>query len=227
MLKKSKYAVNATPIHISDNMSAKLDGIPSISTPCTCNPFCKARMNNPELICHYCFAANTISHYHTTLKPALEDNFKLLTTRLLEDDELPIFKTEENAPRSTVTNKCDKIRIESFGDCYNVTQARNYIRIAKANPTKRFGFWSKNYAIVRKAQELEGKPSNVVFIASSPKLNAPIELPEGFDKVFTVYTKEYIKEHNIDINCGAKSCLGCGLCYDLLNGVTEIREEVK
>ena len=46
------------------------------------------------------------------------------------------------------------------------------------------------------------------------------------DHVFTVYTKEYIKENNIDVNCGSKNCLGCQLCY---NKDTEfhIREQLK
>jgi hypothetical protein len=53
----------------------------------------------------------------------------------------------------------------------------------------------------------------MVLIYSDPIINGNNELPEGFDKVFTVYTKQYVKENNIDINCGGKKCKDCLLCY--------------
>ena len=33
-------------------------------------------------------------------------------------------------------------------------------------------------------------------------------------KLFTCYDKEYLKEHpEVDINCGARSCMLCQRCY--------------
>ena len=33
------------------------------------------------------------------------------------------------------------------------------------------------------------------------------------DKIFTVYDKNYINARDVNINCGAKSCLTCHKCY--------------
>ena len=61
------------------------------------------------------------------------------------------------------------------------------------------------------------KPKNLMIVVSSPIMNKRIELDkEKFwfvDHVFTVYDKDYIKVNNVNVNCGAKSCLGCQLCY--------------
>ena len=56
-----------------------------------------------------------------------------------------------------------------------------------------------------------------MIVVSSPMLNKRIELDrEKFwfvDHVFTVYDKDYIEANNVNVNCGARSCLGCQLCY--------------
>jgi hypothetical protein len=46
------------------------------------------------------------------------------------------------------------------------------------------------------------------------------------DKVFTVYDPDFIEAENIDINCGARNCFDCGLCYEK-NGVAVINEKLK
>ena len=55
------------------------------------------------------------------------------------------------------------------------------------------------------------------IVVSSPLLNKPLELDRQkywmVDHIFTVFDKECIQSHNIVINCGAKSCLGCQICY--------------
>ena len=104
------------------------------------------------------------------------------------------------------------LRIESFGDVQNVTQARNYLRIIKAFPNKRCAIWSKNKEVYKKAIQFEGKPQNTSYVHSSLFLNKPdkIDLKEYpfIDHVFTVYEKAYVKEHNIVINCGGKKMFG-------------------
>jgi hypothetical protein len=44
--------------------------------------------------------------------------------------------------------------------------------------------------------------------------------------VFTVYDKKHIEENQISINCGARNCFSCGLCYEK-NGISIINEELK
>jgi hypothetical protein len=74
------------------------------------------------------------------------------------------------------------------------------------------------------------KPSNMRIVVSSPMLNKPIELDRKkywmVDKVFTVYDKKFINEHNVDINCGARNCLGCKKCY-MEDDVFYINEKLK
>ena len=140
------------------------------------------------------------------LKERLEDNADILTTRLLKDREIP------------VTNAA-VFRFESFGDLYNITHLTNYVLICERNPYTHFGLWSKNIWILQELFNDCGikKPDNLSIIVSSPMLNKTMELDREkywfVDHVFTVYDKQFIKENDVDINCGARDCLGCQRCY--------------
>jgi hypothetical protein len=141
-----------------------------------------------------------------SLKEHLADNAIVLTKELLEDRNIP------------VTN--DLIyRFESFGDLQNAIQLQNYVIITENNEYTKFALWTKNIWFLDEVFNKKGiaKPSNLSIVVSSPMLNTPIELDrEKFwmvDHVFTVYDKAFIKAHNIDINCGARNCLGCKKCY--------------
>lgn len=196
-VKKSKFCINESPVHVSDSMSGKMAGIPSISSSCLCNPICIQRMKDGNSVCAHCFAEATLTRYKAA-GAAMESNYKLLTDSVLPLEMLPVFCNVSIA------------RIESFGDVANVTQAINYANICKVNPNVRFAWWTKNAAILKKAFDLIGKPANVVIIESAPKLDAEITASnEYIDKTFTVYTKA-----NPDfINCGARCCATCRRCY--------------
>ncbi len=197
LLKKSKYAIAKSPIHVSDSMSGKMDGIPSISTSCLCNKICIARQKNKKSICSKCFAVGTIRQY-SSLGKALRSNFELLNSSVLDLGLLPRFK-------STV----EIVRIESFGDVASVTQAINYANICKVNPHVTFAWWSKNMGICKKAFDKVGKPENVIMVESSPMMDVEV-MPsnEYVDKTFTVFSHE-----NPQINCGKRSCITCRRCY--------------
>lgn len=218
--RKSKYAENVSPVYVSDNMSGKMHDIPAISTSCKCNERCLARMKNPDLICHYCFADATTDRYDA-LQAHLEDNVEVLTDYILPMEFLPRFKED-----------VDMLRFEAFGDLINATQAGNYIRIARANPQAACALWTKNPDISHEAVELWGKPANLQIIYSSPVINDPVKYEEiatkypEIDKVFTVYDPEYIKANGIDINCGARDCKGCRVCYERPD-IHEVREMLK
>ena len=185
--------------------TGKMKGIKSIGTSCADNPFCIKRRQNGLSICSKCYA-DTYMKMRLSLREHLADNASVLTSRLLEGREIP------------VTN--DLIyRFESFGDLQNVTQLKNYIAIAEMNEYTRFALWTKNIWFLDEVFNKEGvaKPGNLSIVVSSPMLNAPMELDRQrywmVDHVFTVYDKKFIKEHDIEINCGARNCLGCKKCY--------------
>ena len=200
-MKKSKFCINESPVHVSDSMSGKMAGIPSISTSCLLNTICQKRMQDGSSICAHCFAETTLNRYKEAGQ-AMERNYYLLTEAVLPLEFLPVFANVAI------------VRIESFGDVQNVTQAINYANICKVNPSVMFAWWTKNAAIVKKAFDMVGKPENVIMIESSEKLNCKKELSNGYmDKVFTVYDAKTIAEKAIDINCGARCCATCRNCY--------------
>lgn len=187
------------------NHQGKMKGINSIGTTCADNPFCIERRKNGDSVCAHCYAA-TYMKMRPTLKKHLAENADILTTRLLKGREVP------------VTN-ANVFRFESFGDLYNTTHLANYVMICERNPYTRFGLWTKNIWILDKLFNGDNvaKPDNISIIVSSPLLNTEMELDREkywmVDHVFTVYAKNFIEENNVDINCGAKDCLGCQLCY--------------
>jgi hypothetical protein len=185
--------------------TGKMEGIDSIGTSCADNPFCIKRRENGDSICAHCYAA-TYMKMRPALKERLKGNFEILTTHILEGRELPVTNSHI-------------FRFESFGDLYNETQLENYNNICLRNPFTQFGLWTKNTWILDEVfnQKRIAKPNNMSIVVSSPLLNKQMELDrEKFwfvDHVFTVYDKKFIEANNVCINCGAKSCLGCQLCY--------------
>lgn len=211
---RSKYTMNDSPVAISDYMGGKMENIPSISTSCEENPICIARMKAGDSVCAHCFADVTVRRY-TELGKNCAANYDLLTSEVLPLAALPIFKPD-----------VEIVRIESFGDVANVTQAINYINIINANPSVTFAWWSKNAPIINEAFDQVGKPKNVVMVESSEKLNVQKEISPNFDKVFTVYDEAHIVDQKVNINCGARSCNTCRMCYTKRTGMI-VNEKLK
>ncbi len=210
-MRSSDFTVNLSPVHISDKMTGKMKGIPSISTCCSVNPICLARMQDGNSVCSKCFAETTMK-MKPTVRAAMESNYYLLTESVLEMELLPRF------------GNVRIVRIESFGDVANVTQAINYINIIKVNPDVVFAWWSKNMNIIKNAMDLVGKPENVILVESAPILDSEIEPSNEYvDKTFTVYHK---KDDDAFINCGGRSCVTCQRCYHK-ETETHVREALK
>lgn len=188
------------------NHDGKMKGINSIGTTCASNPYCIKRRENGESVCSHCYAA-TYMKMRKSLQEHLAENANILTTRLLKEREIP------------VTN-ANVFRFESFGDLYNTMHLANYVLICERNPYTRFALWTKNTWILDELFNGNNvkKPDNLSIVVSSPMLNKQIEIDrEKFwfvDHVFTVYDKKFIAENNVDVNCGARDCLGCQLCYN-------------
>lgn len=221
-MRRSKFAMNYSPVIVSDNMSGKMAGIPSISTSVLENPICQKRREQKDSICSKCFAASTAARY-SSLAKNLKSNLELLTGEILPPDVLPRF----------IPELANIVRFESFGDLANVTQAINYLNIARVNPGVRFALWTKNITFLAKAVETVGKPDNIRIIYSAPIMNQAIgveKMQRAFpviDAVFTVYDKKHVAENNVDINCGAKSCITCRNCYDRPEFYNDIKEQLK
>ena len=185
--------------------SGKMNGIKSISTSCATNPHCIKRQKDGCSVCSKCYA-NTYLKMRKGLKEHIEENSIILSQTVLDGREIPVMN--------------DLVyRFESFGDIINATHLENYVRIAERNPYTVFALWTKNIWILDEVFNKKGikKPGNMRIVVSSPLLNKPLELDREkylmVDHIFTVFDKECIKSHNIVINCGARSCLGCQICY--------------
>lgn len=207
---REKYGV-----HICTNHTGKMYGILSLSTSCTVNPFCLARIRDPRTVCAHCYA-DAMQGRYGNLRAALVKNSEVLFNTLLPVDDFPFLYG------------LDVFRLESFGDIATVTHARNYIRFAKRNPNTVFALWTKNPNIMETAYRLEGgKPVNLVVNLSSEYTNL-IRNPLHFNvnRIFSVFDKPTVAAEGIDINCGARACRTCLICYKP-DGVKMVYELLK
>lgn len=204
-----------TGIHVTEKHNGKMSGMMSLSTSCSQNKYCKAYAKDPNKVCSKCYAQRQMKMYKN-LDECLTRNYRLLSNKILEEDELPLINAAY-------------FRFEAFGDIGNETQLINYMNICNKNKDTNFALWTKNPFIIERVLE-EGyeKPINLNIILSSPYINvtASSEKYPFIDKVFTVYDKNKIREDNVPINCGSKSCLECRRCY-LKNNDFFINEKLK
>ena len=107
-------------------------------------------------------------------------------------------------------------RINSSGDMENAVHAGNMVKYAIAHSSALVGLWAKNDAAVQAAFDKYGKPANVVYISSSPRINHKRKLPDRADYTFTVYDAEHIAAAiaSGSMECNGKKCMDCGYkCY--------------
>lgn len=209
-IKREKVALTSSDKSLTGGIAycsehqGKMVGIDSLSSSCLANPICQKRRTIDGSVCQGCFAAAMMEGmYRHTMPEVYAENYRILTTGLIDYDSIPIFPTILG-------------RIESFGDTANWIQAANYIQVIRKNPLTHFGWWSKNINFIEEAirngYEL---PDNVQIVQSSMMLNVP-EAPKAdfVSKVFTVYTADYLEEHpEVNINCGTRTCIACKHCY--------------
>lgn len=201
LMKEIRRFKKETGVHITTAHTGKMSGMLSLSTSCTVNPFCLARMKMGAGVCAHCYA-DALQDRYPTLKAALVHNSEILSKTLVSVDAFPFLFG------------LSVFRLESFGDLINVTHARNYIRFCKRNPSTVFALWTKNPNLLETAYRLEGgKPANLVTNRSSLPLNKAANIDPRFqiDHIFTVYDKR--SAATVEINCGARSCATCLRCY--------------
>ena len=211
-------AEKVSGVHYTLNHQGKMTGMMSLSTSCTCNTYCKERSENKNTVCSHCYAQRQMKIYKN-LEKCLVKNTEILAGRVLDNRELPVINALY-------------FRLEAFGDLNNITQVINYFNLCKKNPGVRFALWTKNLWLIENVINHAhiNKPKNLNIIYSSPFLDESNEKIFVFyqfvDKVFTVYDKEFIKKNDIEINCGAKNCLSCAMCYKK-NKIKFINEKLK
>lgn len=205
-------------IAFSDKMLGKLKTVTALSTSSLVNEVCLKRMLDGNSICAFCFSAATQNRY-PELRGNLKKNYIVMNSVVIPAEYWP-----------DVDN--DMLRFESFGDSASWKHDANCFECARANSETYCALWSKNPNYTREAiKRGYEKPKNLRYIYSSPKVNTPEEIEEllrefpFIDSIFTVFDAQFIKEHNIDINCGARSCRKCERCYK--GDCQYIREAIK
>ena len=208
-------------IHFTTKHNGKMSGFVSLSTSPTENTFCINRSKCDGSICQKCYAVRMTKMY-SLLNKALIKNYEVLTKTIIPIEKMPLIN-------------CLMFRFESFGDIQNEIQIINYFNLCAKNKNVQFTIWTKNMTVFEKLFKngYKGvkyeKPKNLIIIVSSPFINKAVDILKYpfADKVFTVYEKQFTKENNIKINCGANSCLSCRRCYDKKNKETYINELIK
>ena len=204
------------------NHGGKMTGVISISTS-PFNPVCDRRAANPASVCAHCFSRRMMRVYKA-LDAKLKRNAEYLAS--VEIDAADVYKFK---PKSGF------FRFEAFGDLFSTLQVKNYFTIAAALDCD-CALWTKNPQVIKAAIEQYNlvKPANLNIIYSVAGLNsnAAAAILDAFhacgydfiDKIFTVYDAEHAD--GVNINCGAKACATCGLCYEK-NDVVFINEKLK
>ena len=201
-------------LHFTTKHTGKMAGLASISTAVTTNERCAKNAQIDGSICQKCFASKQMKIFPSMEKPMAE-NQRILTSEILPKEKIPIINNIY-------------FRFEAFGDLNNATQVINYFRICYKNPKVKFALWTKNPDFIASAIKAGyEKPHNLNIVLSSLFINKERKNTFDFvDKIFTVYDDDYIKENEIEINCGARNCFSCGLCYEK-NGISVINEKLK
>ena len=199
-------------VHIS-TMTGKLESFKAINTNTSTNPFC-IKMNSAKktTICSVCYSHSMLNTYRKNMAPALQRNSDLLSSRPLEEGEIP--KVLEAF-----------IRIHAHGELINQQHLANYVVIARSNPHCIFALWTKRKDIIKKYFREHDKPANLILIYSNPNIGTILDgLPEYFDRTFNNVPEEQDIERQ---NCAGQKCKNCMLCYTPNNGVSVIVEKVK
>ena len=193
-------------------MSGKLQGILAINTNPLTNAFCTSMRNTTGSICQSCYSCKMLSGYRKNCVPAFEHNSNILSSRILDDVELPKFKDT------------DVVRIHAHGELINSIHMTNIVNMANKNYNTVIALYTKRTGIVWNVLDKINVPSNLILVYSNPAVDKiMVNPPDGFDKVFNVVTEDRFEQ---SVNCGGQRCIDCKLCYHL-NGQDCIVELLK
>lgn len=204
---------------LCDNHTAKTEGLTSLDTSCLITCADNVMRDMADMICNKCFS-ETQQGIQKTNRDKLIRNAYLFCFYDIPAAAFPIINRLW-------------FRFECFGDLMNALQARNYVKLVLKNPRCTFTQWTKKPWILNHLFKTEEKPNNMIVILSAPRVNDTLTIAQAraawpfVDKIFTVYSKEYLLQHDVIINCGGNHCLTCLNCYGLENTPEEIKEVLK
>lgn len=194
----------------TDRHQGKMVGMNSLSIwgPAA-HQFCIASGKNAHRICHRCYYVygTALVHRETIDKPM--KNYIMLRARRL-------------APIRTMM---DIFRFNSFGELSGREDIEYFIECCDANPATTFSLCTKRPDIVNSViGRGTPKPRNMILVYSWPWRGDRMtpkeeDLPENFDKIFTAW--KIFDEKSI--NCGARNCYKCRMCYTF-NDVVLVNE---
>ena len=204
------YLSTGKHLVVTDDMQGKMEGMWSLNTSPSINPFCLKMRKGKHSICKSCYSHISEARFKNS-KQAWINNYHVLSETILKDKDIPIFKQ-------------DIFRLQAHGDLATRKHYKNLIKIAEANPQTTFALWTKNLAIINKGGIV--KLPNLVYVYSTPQLDCLTPArPAGFDRAFSVYTRPFVQAYGIQINC-ALHCDSCRICYHK-GEPTFIRELIK
>lgn len=202
-------------IYVS-KMSGKVEGFHSINTNAIDNPFCEEMSKSPSTVCSRCYSRRMSLTFRANCNLTWSQNGYVLSKCVI-----PV----ETMPELSWFTCNGAFRLSSHGELINETHLINYFNIAQRNPKITFGLWTKRITMVQ--GHLDEVPENMVLVASHPLIDVlDPRLPDGFDRAFNVYTREFAEKHDIPINCIGK-CRDCMVCYQKRNGMQYISELLK
>ena len=192
-------------ITVSQGLTGKMAGMPTITTSLFCNTNCLRLSNIKGTVCEKCYAVKYLN-LRPNVRYVYNKNTYLLKDSIIPRNQLPFINAAY-------------CRLESFGDIVNATHLQNYINIVKKNNHCVFSLFTKNYAVVFDYFKKNKQPKNLSIVISSLLINEPFnvdflkETNLNNVKIFTVYTKTYANGNNVVINCGKTRCIDCLRCY--------------
>jgi hypothetical protein len=186
-----------------------MKGLVSVNTSAQDNPFCREMHKDCNKVCSSCYS-DKFERIRKVMKECFMRNGVTLSTT----------KVKPFTINHTI------VRFDSFGELINRLHAINLFALARFNPNTQFTLWTKRPNLLVGLK----KPANVIIIYSSPYKNVCakniLDKYSFIDKVFTVYNLKYIRENDIQINCGKKICIECKTCYSK-NNITFVNEQIK
>ena len=205
-------------VYVSRGLTGKMHDMTVITTAMCNNPNCQRLSQISGAICQKCYSKAGLG-FKRNVRERYIKNGEILSGELIPTRELPFINAQY-------------CRFESHGDLINETHLENYMRICRHNPQTKFSLWTKMYKLTYEYFKTHKAPRNFTLVISSLMMNKPMmDMIQRFKdigvkkiKLFTVYDQEYLEVHpEIQINCGARDCLGCLRCY---TGKEEIVNEI-
>lgn len=201
---------------VISKMTGKMAGFYALNTSPMTNGFCEKMASKSGTVCSNCYSRRMCTTIRRNAERTWANNGAILSESIIPRHELPTVDWFA---------KNEAFRFSAHGELINDTHLVNLIHIAENNPKTICSLWTKRAALVQK--HLDEIPDNMILIYSTPRID-PVKptRPDGFDKVFSVYSHSGAERMNVDVNCSGK-CSTCMLCYRRDNSIIYVNEHAK